>query len=158
MFSKENRRFTTVILASLLVGMGTMALVGGIVWSDQDLPAAERTTTGTLGVIVGLGVALVLHFLGVLKTNAIHQTVEQHKTDAEAHRQRVIEKVESIEQKVNGNLERARDDATAAREQASALPKTADELEALIERVVKRTCDQTRQDPPASVPPPEQQA
>lgn len=135
MFSKENRRFTLIIITLLIVVVVTIQGVGKAI-------AGEHSSSVYMIGAVSAGV--ILQLLSMLRQ-------EQAREEARATRAKIVEtstqivdKVEKLEEKADGNMastiKAVAQEVTKAKEQPAPgqeqMPRTPEELQGLIKLFV----------------------
>ena len=135
MFSKENRRFTILAIALVVVVMGTLSGVSKAVAGDHANNAY---------LISGVSAMVVLQLLSMMRQ-------EQGRHETRETQQKIVDKVteakdtvDNLERKTNGNLtnaiqqvaeevKKAKDEPAPGQEQ---MPRTPAELQSLIKMFV----------------------
>ena len=130
MFSKENRRFTILAIALVVVVMGTLSGVTKAVVSDHASNAY---------VIGGVSAMVILQLLMMMKQEQTGKAMSG-----------MVDKVEELKKETNGNLTKAikvaaQEVKTAKEEPAPGqeqMPRTPGELQALIKLFVREMSDE----------------
>jgi hypothetical protein len=166
-FSKQNRMATILVIAILIVL--TIGVTGIVSIANHGSSNATPIITSIIG-FVGIAINQLLGMLRaeiakkdqdkklestnnliVDQSNQIKDHAEAAKSAAESAQQAVQEttqKLEEIREKVNGNLETAVDKAVQSERHQVLnqlpLPKTNEELEAMIRKIVVQTSQQLK--------------
>ena len=134
MFSKENRRFTTLVIALVIVVLATINGVGRTIAADHAKDAY---------IVGGVSAVVILQFLGMIRA-------EQERREAKQSRNEIADKVESIEKKTNGNLNTAIKTVAEEVKKAASMPapgqeqmpRTPQELQSLIKLFLREMSEE----------------
>jgi formiminotetrahydrofolate cyclodeaminase len=130
-------RFITLVAGIVVV---TLVAVGGIVTVALMSGGGDRGAS-TVATIIGFCATITASMLAILRAELNAQEIRAARDAVDRKLEQTHTSVKEIERRVNGNLETAIDKAVAAERSqliaATAMPKTADELEALLHRAVQ---------------------